>query len=244
MAKRKRPNIDSVKGRSGQPEEEPEAKPPPTRNLSDRARPETMEQVAAFAKEVQSQRDEAAKEQEEIEKNRVVIDEVPEEITEAYRNDPTFYRGTVADNPDTRRAIEERCDEMDFADLVLTGRVSQQIPILPGKLEVEYHSLKASENFWVERQAEKEALSDWALRSWMGYARLTLSILSLNGREFGPVHRTDETKVIDEALFRNKFDKIMDLGEKPVEYLLVNLSWFADRVERLSDDDFGQLKNG
>ena len=244
MSKRKRPNIDSVKGRIDQTEEEPEEKAPPARTLSDRARPETMQQVASFAKEVQSQRDEAAKEQEELESNRVVIDEVPDEVAEAYQNDPTFYRGTVADNPDTRKRIEGRCEDMDFADLVLTGRVSQHIPILPGKLEVEYHSLKASENFWVERQAEKEALSDWALRSWMGYARLTLSILSLNGREFAPVHKTDETKIIDEALFRAKFDKIMDLGEKPVEYLLVNLSWFADRVERLSDDDFGQLKNG
>ena len=246
MSKRKRPNIDAVKGRIPQNvEPEPEEQEVVKRqSLADRARPETMEQVQQFAKEVESQRAAAEKERQELEANKVLIDEIPEELKGAYDNDPMFYRGTAADNPKTRKAIEDRCDEMDFADLVLTGRVSQHIPVIPGKLEVEYQSLKASENFWVERQAEKEALSDWALRSWMGYARLALSIQSLNGKHMGDVYEPHNPKKISEVLFREKFEAVMDLGEKPVEYLLVNLSWFADRVERLSDNDFELLKNG
>ena len=239
----KRPNIDAMKERINQEPEVQAETAPAQEDLINRARPETMQQVAAFAKEVQAQRDEEAAERAAIESSKVVIEEYDEERP-VPEEDLTYYRNTNADNREVRLAIEARCEEMDFADLVLTGRVTQQVPILPGKLEVVYQSLKASENFWVERQAEREALSDWALRSWMGYARLTLSLLSVNGRDYRPVYTDKSSKHIDEALFKEKFDMLMDMGEKPIEYMLVNLNWFGDRVDRLSDNDFQQLKNG
>lgn len=238
----KRPNIDAMKERINQAPEAPEESPPKQEDLISRARPETMQQVAAFAKEVQAQREKEEREAAELEANKVVLEEFEEGTTQ--QEDLTYYRNTNADNREVRLAIEQRCDEMDFADLVLTGRVTQLVPIIPSKLEVVYQSLKASENFWVERQAEKEALSDWALRSWMGYARLTLSLISVNGREFRPVYTDSSSKKIDEKLFREKFDLLMDMGEKPIEYMLVNLNWFGDRVDRLSDNDFELLKNG
>lgn len=46
-------------------------------------------------------------------------------------DDQIRYRGTPTDNPAVRRSIESRCEEMDFGDLVLSGRVSQRVPILP-----------------------------------------------------------------------------------------------------------------
>lgn len=242
----KRPNIDAMKDRINSGGEAEELPPQPKQeDLMSRARPETMEQVAAFAKEVQSQREEEEAEREALEKNRVLLEERDDaEANKAALTDPTYYRNTPSDNREVRLAIEDNCDEMDFADLVLTGRVTQHVPIMPGKLEVVYQSLKASENFWVERQAEKEALSDWALRSWMGYARLTLSLLSVNGQDYRPVYTDQKNKKIDEKLFREKFEALMDMGEKPIEYMLVNLNWFGDRVDRLSENDFEQLKNG
>ncbi len=240
----KRPNIDAMKERINQePAVDPEQKTPQHDDLISRARPETMQQVAAFAKEVQAQREEEEAAAAELEASKVVLEEYGED-NPGFVEDTTYYRNTNADNREVRLAIEERCEEMDFADLVLTGRVTQNVPILPGKLEVVYQSLKASENFWVERQAEKEALSDWALRSWMGYARLTLSLMSVNGKAYRPVYKESSSRVIDEKLFKEKFELLMDMGEKPIEYMLVNLNWFGDRVDRLSDNDFEQLKNG
>ena len=78
----------------------------------------------------------------------------------------------------------------------------------------------------------------------MGYARLTLSLLSVNGRDYRPVYKENSSRTIDEKLFQEKFEVLMDMGEKPIEYMLVNLNWFGDRVDRLSDNDFEQLKNG
>ena len=240
----KRPNIDAMKERINQEPEVQEEEAPTQADLINRARPETMQQIAEFAKEVQSQREEEEAEKAALEASKVVIEEYDDDDGPSASEDTTYYRNTNADNRKVRIAIEERCEEMDFADLVLTGRVTQNVPILPGKLEVVYQSLKASENFWVERQAEKEALSDWALRSWMGYARLTLSLLSVNGRDYRPVYKENSSRTIDEKLFQEKFEVLMDMGEKPIEYMLVNLNWFGDRVDRLSDNDFEQLKNG
>ncbi len=99
----------------------------------------------------------------------------------------------------------------------------------------------ASENFWIERSAEDQATTDWGIRSWMGYARLVLSLESINGKQFSPYEKGDE---IDQVMFDEKYGKIMKMGEKLVELLLIHLHWFNDRVDRLYSDDFEKLKNG
>ena len=54
----KRPNIDAMKERINQEPEVQEEEAPTQADLINRARPETMQQIAEFAKEVQSQREE------------------------------------------------------------------------------------------------------------------------------------------------------------------------------------------
>lgn len=215
------------------PEPEPEAP---------RIRPETMQQMHQYAKDVEEMRRE---EQAAAQQERIELEELPEDVkAEAakYSNDSMFYRGTPTDNPEIRAEIEDKCTEMDFSDLVLTGRVTQTVPILDGKLEVRYRSLLASENFWIERRAENEATTDWGLRSWMGYARLVLSIDSINNNSFPPYE--DKSGDIDGDEFNARFKKVMNMGEKLVEILLIHLHWFNDRVDRLYTDDFEKLKNG
>tara|TARA_B100000131_G_scaffold221323_1_gene212856 strand:+ start:41774 stop:42502 length:729 start_codon:yes stop_codon:yes gene_type:complete len=242
MSNTQRPDISKIKqkiaGRDIDHEEPIEEAPKPA-NTGPLMRPETIEQVKQFAKDVQELREQEA--QEEV--VRTEIEELPEELegTDA-TGDNMFYRYTAADNPDVRRAIEERASEMDFADLIITGRVSQHIPIIKDKFEIELQSLLAAENFWIERRAEKEGTTDWALRSWMGYARLALSIVTINGKTMPPC--SDNKGVVDEERFAERFSHLMGMGEKPVEYLLVNLTWFNDRVDRLAEHDFEQLKNG
>ena len=199
-----------------------------------RISPETMEQVKAYAKDVEEMR---AREADDA--DRVELEELPENVSPT--QDDVFYRGTPSDNPDVRRMIESRCEQMDFSDLVLTGRVTQSVPIIPGKFEVGFQSLLASENYWIERNAEKEAATDWGIRSWMGYARLAMSVTEVNGKELPEVVTKEG---FDEVAWRERFDTIMGMGEKPVEYLLVNLNWFNSRVEQLYKNDFDLLKNG
>jgi len=240
--KKKQPDLSKLKQRIKSPEDEPGEKAAPPVPEGPSIKPDTMRQIASYARDVEKARAEEAIEEQEV--ARVELTDVNEEAAINYTEDNTFYRQTPSDNPNVRKAIEDHCSEMDFADLIITGRVSQEVPILPGKLECEYQSLLASENFWIEREAEKQGTSDWALRSWMGYARLALSLVAINGKSIGSLGSAPKKGEIDRAAFEDKFQKIMNMGEKPIEYLLVNLSWFNDRVDRLSESDFEQLKNG
>tara|TARA_B100000886_G_scaffold320509_1_gene262018 strand:- start:806 stop:1495 length:690 start_codon:yes stop_codon:yes gene_type:complete len=195
----------------------------------------TLEQIQQYASDVEAMR----KEDEEAELNKVAVEELPDTVSPTQDN--IFYRGTSSDNPEVRRSIEDRCEEMDFSDLVLTGRVSQQVPIIPDKFVVGFQSLLASENYWIERNAEKQATTDWGIRSWMGYARLAMSITNVNGKDL-PIVIVDGK--IDESAWDSRFTTVMNMGEKPIEYLLVNLNWFNARVDRLYSNDFELLKNG
>jgi len=241
MSKKKvqRPDISQVKRRL---EKKPPPEPPPEPPPAPRVRPDTFKEAESFMKEyaeLNAPQPEPSDEPAE-EEARVDLGPLPEGVS-AEATDRVFYRNTPIDNADVRATIESRCGEMDFADLVMTGRVVQDVPVLSGKLEVTFQSLLGSEIFWIERQSEREALTDWAVSSWLGYARLVLSLVAVNDREFQPYAKKRE---IDPDLFQSKFKLIMDMGEKQLELLLVNLNWFNYRVEQLYLDDFEQLKNG
>jgi hypothetical protein len=240
-----RPDLSKIKQRIQGDEPLPE---PPEKTPEQIISPKSADQIKRYAADVEKMREEERLQAEELAaaSSRVELEELPESLRAASgdddRPDSVFYRGTAGDNKEVRAKIEEECSEMDFADLVITGRVNQVVPILSGKFIAEFQSLKANENFWIERNAEKHATTDWAIRSWMGYARLVMSLMAVNGESLPP-HTTDRGEV-DDNLFTIKFKKLMNMGEKPVEYLLVNLNWFNDRVDRLYTDDFDQLKNG
>jgi hypothetical protein len=199
---------------------------------------DTLDQISKFNKESEElNREEVL--------DKIDIGATPEgvEIEEFVDDtDDMFYRGTAVDNPKTRKAIETKCTDMDFADLIITGRVTQVVPIVDEKLLVVFRSLLANENFWIEKNAQKHASTDWAMRSWMGYARLAMSIESLNGTDFSAY--SSKSGEIDDQMFVKRFKEVMNMGEKLIELLLINLNWFNDRVENLYKHDFEKLKNG
>ena len=227
-----KPDLSKIKSRINDNTNVAEAAEP---EAAPRISPKTLEQIQQYATDVEAMR----REEEEADLNKVVVDELPDTVSPTQDN--IFYRGTSSDNPEVRKSIESRCEEMDFSDLVLTGRVSQQVPIIPDKFVVGFQSLLASENYWIERNAEKQATTDWGIRSWMGYARLAMSITDVNGKELPDVIVDGK---IDESSWEERFTTVMNMGEKPIEYLLVNLNWFNARVEQLYSNDFDLLKNG
>ena len=128
---------------------------------------------------------------------------------------------------------------MDFADLVISGRVSQTVPIIPDKLEVVYQSLLGTETYWIGQNVESISSTPTTMQEWMGYARLALSVSSVNGRGM-PEIKGD----ITEELFNERFEAVMQMAEPVLRMMLVNLGWFNLRVDELYADDFGPLKNG
>ena len=197
-------------------------------------RPETLAEVERYTRAVaeQAQRTE-----------KVDLGPLPEGVeVPADQKDRTFYRDTASDNQKVRKAIEKKCGEMDFADLVLTGRVKQTVPVLAGKITFEFQSLTGTEDFWIESNAQLEASTEWGVRSWVVYARLTMALVTVNGRTL--TSHLDKNGQLDAKLFQTKMKEVLRLGSKILDIAVTNMGWFNNRVEQIFQDDFEALGNG
>jgi len=234
-----KPDLSSIKNRLTGQQEPVEAAPKKVQEPP-RIKEETHKQVAEFSKDLHKMAQEEAKKIRE--EDKVDLGPLPEGIVLDEPDDTIFYRNTSTDNAKVRAAIEKKCGNMDFADLIMSGRVIQDVPILSGKLEVTFQSLLGAETFWIEKSAVDYGKTEWSARSWMGYARLAVALKEINGSPL-PDH-TNKGGEITKKGFESKYVKIMSLSEKIIELLFINLNWFNDRVEKLYQDDFDLLKNG
>ena len=192
--------------------------------------------VAADLQKLES--DLAAQQEEEI---RVPLEVLPENMRKPVK-DPR-YAHNLFDNPSARKKIEDRCREMDFGDLVITGRVSQDVPIIPKALVVRFQTLLNAENMWIDMEVGKRAPADFQARqTWTYYMRLAMTVAAINGQML-PAYLDSNGQVVpakaDERLAAlNKFP------ERFIELISINFNWFNWRVESLFEDDFEQIKNG
>lgn len=168
---------------------------------------------------------------------KVALDTLPEKYQRV------FYRGSVMDNPETRKSIANKSSDLDISDLIMVGRVKQHRPILSGKLEVLFQSLTAADSMWVEDQAVLRFPEDQvAQRIWAGNARMVLGCLAINNDEYPSVH---EGKAISADAFEAKFERIYSSSsENVIDIIMTNWNWFCDDVALLLENDFEQLKNG
>jgi hypothetical protein len=200
----------------------------------------SIEGLESLAKYMDNQSAEPEKEPEEepeeLEEDdgRLEVGELPEE----YRS--VFYTNTPWDNAKVRASIESRCTDLDFEDLILTGRVKQVVPVNPERLEVEYQSMTSADSLWIA-QASTRHIDQFEAQVWAGYAKLVISLVRVNSLVF-PDHL--KKGKLDQKSFDEKYEAIMRLPDRITQTLLVNLAWFEDRISRLFVNDFEQLKNG
>ena len=198
---------------------------------------ETLKGLSALAEDFAKQQEEDPPAEEPEEPDKVYLGDVP-----ASTYTSVFYRNTPIDNPETRQSIEERCKELNLSHLLLYERVRQHVPILPEDLVVEYQSLTTADGLWMETKAASIHTNEFEARTWVGYARLTASIITIN-REPLAEHVNDKGR-IDEKKFLEKMEILLGKSERLIEVLLVNQVWFEDRVGQLFDDNFKKIKNG
>jgi len=224
---------DKLKQFVGEPREDIYT-PPISRKTVDQ-----LNQMAAamerMDKESQPDEPEESTEVEDEDDDRLDVGAVPRDYQTVY------YQNTPWDNPDIRKRIEARCSPMKFTDLIMTGRVKQEIPILPGKLEIVFESLTGKDNLWIATEASRRYSSTFDAQVWIGYAKLTMSLIQMNDKRYPDYRKKGE---IDPDLFEDKYDMVTTQGDKTLSVLLANLRWFEDRQDNMFDDDFDQLKNG
>lgn len=141
--------------------------------------------------------------------------------------------------PSMREKIEKACSPLDFGQLLLTGRVTQHVKVLPGKVEIKLRSLTGAEEFWLEKH-QLDQPPEFAA-AWKTYTRLAMSVQEMNGVESLEYLQAGK---IDAQVLEARLQKLLQLPASLFSLLVTHLSWFYDRVANLYDNDFDAIKNG
>jgi hypothetical protein len=134
-------------------------------------------------------------------------------------------------NRERREAIEKRCTPMDVEELLIRGEIHQVVPIIPGKLEVDFRSMSGAEDLFVKRRLFGLKTSAQAVLDTLTVMNLTCSLTSINRRPL-PTH-LDKDNDIDDTLFEAKMKLLLRLPIQLLADLSVNYSWFDRRVKKL-----------
>ena len=138
----------------------------------------------------------------------------------------------MLNNEKRRKAIESRCKDMNLVDLITEGQVLQNVPIVPGKLEVTYRSVSSGEDleikrmlYNIRREVPRYQVDAYSVMS------LTLAVHAINGHPL-PDHN-DESGNFSETRFNKKFELVKKYPIQLVADLGINYIWFDIRVKKL-----------
>jgi len=143
-----------------------------------------------------------------------------------------------------RAAIEERLSELDVADLITNREISQDVPVIPGKVIYTFRTFNEREHLWCLQYVYNFPGSVRYVQELLNLFKLTCSITELNKQPF-PDHRKKvglPDEEVDEEKFKAKYDL---LTRHPIQILAdmsLQCMWFDERVTKLLSVD--SLKNG
>lgn len=150
----------------------------------------------------------------------------------------------LLNNDEQRKIIEERVPPLSLDALIMQGRVTQVIPVIPGQYEPELQSVTGSEDLALKRLLMAESKSveapDRYLLDKYSLMVIALGLVSINKRPF-PSH-LDAQGVWDDKAFWTKFNRVLNLPFHLLASLGVHYFWFDIRVRKLFVAE--RLKNG
>lgn len=165
-----------------------------------------------------------------------LLDEMDEFDITRLRN--AIYKDLL-NNDDQKKIIEGRLKDLDLSDLIINGRITQVVPIVPGKFEPEFQSYGGDEDLYVKRMLGVEMENLKPMNS--GLERyitdrytlmgLTVSVKALNKVQFPTIYDKDGSW--DEGLFWAKYRIISKFNYHMIGSLVVNWFWFDLRVRHL-----------
>lgn len=134
-------------------------------------------------------------------------------------------------NPQLRKKIEARCKEMELGDLVANGFATQIVPIVPGKLEVEFQTVKGKDDLTIKQMLYQEQGSDRYIFDKYSTMNLAAGLKAINRYPL-PDHR-DANGVFDRDLFNEKLECVLNYPLPMIGILSINFIWFDQRVRKL-----------
>jgi hypothetical protein len=195
--------------------------------------PQTQAQLESMAQAQQETAQQEEKKEEEKKKEE-------EDLFDAFDFYGRSEQEKVLNNKKRRKAIEGRCEPMNFEDLLMKEEVRQRVPILPGKFEVVFRSLLPSESLFLKQfMMEDSKKSEAYYMEKYSLCQLCMGIVSINGKEIGTPHLTSDGDV-NEAVFKDNLKKLVRKSSYIAADLMINYSWFDIRVRKLlNPDDLG-----
>lgn len=147
----------------------------------------------------------------------------------------------ILNNKKRRKEIEDRCEPMNFEDLILKDEVRQTAPILPGKFEPRFRTLNPEESLFMKQfLAKEQSPNEGYSAEKFALCQLACSLVSLNGVDFPDHRKPDGTP--DEELFKVKLKRLMKKSAYIIADMGLNYYWFDIRVRKLLAPD--KLGNG
>ena len=147
----------------------------------------------------------------------------------------------ILNNKKRRKEIEDRCEPMNFEDLILKDEVRQTVPIIPGKFEPKFRTTSPEESLFIKQYLAKDVnQTEMYAAEKFTMCQITCALVSLNGVEL-PDHRKPDGSP-DEELFKLKLKKMMKKSGYIIADLSLNYYWFDIRVRKLIAPD--RLGNG
>ena len=174
------------------------------------------------------------------------------EVTEAVRKMDDFdYDGfrqqlnrDILNNPDQRARIEAQLKPLSIDDMLMRDFVTQRVPIIKGKFEVEFKSLNVDEDLALKRILMEESnsieVTERYLLDKFAIMAVCAGVHSINSNPL-PTHLTSEGE-FDRDLFWKKFDFIRKRPLHMIASLGAHHTWFQMRVRKLFVVD--TVKNG
>lgn len=170
------------------------------------------------------------------EAKRNLLDDMDEFDITRLRN--AIYKDLL-NNDDQKKIIEARLSPLDLSDLVISGRVTQTVPIIPGKFEPEFQSYGGDEDLIIKRLLGEEMENLKPMNAGMEryitdrytIMGLTVSMKAVNKHQLPAIY--DKDGLWDNELFWKKYKIVAKFNFHMIGSLVVNWFWFDLRVRHL-----------
>lgn len=128
-----------------------------------------------------------------------------------------------------RKVVESRIEEIDIGEYLMSGELVQSVPIIPGKLVVEFKTVSDLEESYVDTKiSEDPNLTNRQFLRKMNELALVIHIHTVNGNKWPVLLDGDGT--VNEKAAEARLRHIKKLSSPVFNMLTQNLAWFMDRV--------------
>jgi len=136
--------------------------------------------------------------------------------------------------------IEERLEDLDIADMIVKREITQDIPVIPGKLIYTLRTYNQQEYLFCLQYVYENPGSVTYAEEFLNTCKLVCSLVGINGAYLPP--HMDKDGNVDKKLFEKKMSHVASFPVHLIADLSVQAIWFNQRVNELFS--VGNLKNG